>query len=85
MKLWNGLRRNEKQFLLVTIVPVLLILVISIMVMLIVGPSQGQLTSMVLMTLWMLFAGIYVLFDSKSRWPGLSTFERFANIITFKR
>lgn len=85
MQWWKSLRRNEKQFLMTCVAPILLILAISLVVMLVKGPGAGSMVTMALMTIWMVAAMIYVLIDSRSRWPGLSPFERFANLVTFKR
>ena len=85
MQWWKSLRRNEKQFLMTCVAPLLLILAISLVVMVAKGLNAASFAMMALMTIWMVSAVGYVLFDSRSRWPGLSPFERFANLVTFKR
>lgn len=82
---WSQLRRHEKQFLLVAITPITLIMVIALIVFVAVDANAGILTQALLMFVWMVGAFTYIAVDSKSRWPKVNTFQRLAYVITFKR
>lgn len=82
---WSQLQRNEKQFLLVCVVPIVSIMVITLILWLTFGNEVAIIAQFVLLTIWMVGTFIYITIDSKSRWPEASAFQRFANAITFKR
>ena len=82
---WSRLKRNEKKFLLVCIAPILLNMTISLILMFTVGSEVAIPTQYALYFLWMVGAFTYIVINSKSRWPKASAFQRFANVITFKR
>ena len=82
---WSQLRRNEKQFLLVCIAPILLNMTIFLILLFTVGSQVAAIVQFMLNTVWMIGAFTYIIIDSRSRWPEASAFQRFANTITFKR
>ena len=81
---WSKLRKNEKQ-LLVIVTPLLLIIMISLVIAYTVNSLVGTFVGFNLTISWIIGSFIFITIDSKSRWPEASVFQRFANVVTFKR
>jgi membrane protein YdbS with pleckstrin-like domain len=78
--------KGTRQFLRFLVIPLLLILVITIMLIFMGYSSVAGLVSQGGTILVVLVALVHVVFfDSKSRWPEQTTFQRFMNVMTFKR
>jgi hypothetical protein len=80
------LEKNEKQVLVWVIIPLLLVFAASI-VLLLLGKSDAAFDvswygTIAVFTVCICFI---VFFDSKKRWPGATTWERWTNLITFRR
>lgn len=76
--------KGEKQFY--TMIASLLALIVATVVVFMLGyhgvaSDLGAFGTPLLMLGWMLYA----IHDAASRWPGTSLFQRYVNIITFKR
>lgn len=76
--------KGEKQFL--AMVSTFVALIVATIIVFAVGyhgvaGDIGAFGTPLLMLAWMLYA----IHDAASRWPGTSFFQRYTNIITFKR
>jgi hypothetical protein len=59
-------------------------LVIAFIIFFTLGSTAAFVAQFVMYPIWIIGSFIYIVVDSKSRWPEASAFQRFANAITFK-
>ena len=82
----SRLARNEKQFLVVLVIPLLTVIVPTVALFLLGDKNAAWFDSFGGTILVFFFATVYIVFfDSKSRWPGLTAGERLTKVFTFQR
>jgi hypothetical protein len=74
-----------KQFLLVLVIPLVIVLVVAAVTTLAISQRIGDAIGMGGTALVLLFAVIYALYDSRKRWPGLPWIERLGKIFSYSR
>lgn len=80
------LQRNEKQYLFLLVLPLLLVIAAAIVLIVFGYPNIASVVGYGGTVVVLLLVMLYVVFvDSKRRWPEASTWQRYANVITFKR
>lgn len=79
------MRRNEKQFI-VLVVGFLVIILAALATWALSNSGIAAVVADSGTLMWITIQMIYVVFfDSRSRWPGLTSWQRFTNVITFRR
>ena len=81
-----ALRRNEKQFLFLQVLP-LIAIIIATMVLHLMGKQGAAWAVSTFGTMFVIIGVLFyvVFWDSKKRWPGLTPFQRWTKMVNFQR
>lgn len=82
----NRMKSNEKQFLVVLVIPLLAATALTLLWVLYYGLENAWIVGQGGTMLVLVGAVLYITFiDSKKRWPNVRPFTRFSRVVTFYR